>query len=122
VQAALQQVEILIESCIGDDVIVKIDKLRTQQIMINLVSNAIKYSNRGGKVKIIIEHANHQLNTELSEIKIHVIDHGPGIPVCERDLVFQPYYRCKKEQRVGHGLGLSICREIASQLGFALKI
>lgn len=95
---------------------VDIDKLRTQQIIINLVSNAIKHSTSGQTVCIKISEANHLQDSQLSEIVIEVVDQGSGISEEDRSKVFEPYFRGNhsNNRECSHGLGLSTCKEIAT--------
>lgn len=48
------------------------------------------------------------------ELRVHVIDNGPGIPEAIRDRIFQPFFTTK-DQGEGSGLGLSICSEIVKR-------
>ena len=45
-------------------------------------------------------------------MRFSVTDHGPGVPVTERERIFEKFYRLPGEPREGAGLGLAICREI----------
>jgi two-component system sensor histidine kinase TctE len=53
---------------------------------------------------------------------LQVEDSGPGIPLAERDLVFQPFYRALGTEADGSGLGLPIVREIAQQYQAVVSI
>ena len=83
------------------------EKLRT--VIDNLVSNAIKYSPRAGKIAItLVPHAGYA--------ELEVVDEGPGIPPADRDRVFESFYTGKPpaDGKVkGSGLGLAIAREYA---------
>ncbi len=83
-----------------------IDEQRIERVIANLVSNASKYSPRGGLICIKICH-------EGEDQVIRVIDQGPGINGDEVEAVFSPYYRGKLADTSpvqGSGLGLSIAR------------
>jgi two-component system sensor histidine kinase KdpD len=85
-----------------------IDEMRIEQVLINLVENAARYSRRGKPIKIEVEPSNNQ-------ILISVIDEGIGIRKDQQEKVFEKFYSCtdvSKDQRKGLGLGLSICRGI----------
>lgn len=74
----------------------------------NLLTNAIKYSNNGGKISLSVEEIGNQ-------VKIYVRDEGIGIAPEEQALIFDRFYRSESEDvraRVGHGLGLSLVRDI----------
>lgn len=84
----------------------KFDFTLMEQLLTNLIYNAILYTPQGSEI---------QLNIKAGQnmIYISVIDNGPGIPDDEKDKVFQKFYRAKSIKKGGLGLGLSICKEIA---------
>jgi signal transduction histidine kinase/ActR/RegA family two-component response regulator len=91
------------------------DRLRLRQILLNLMGNAIKFSDRG-QVKIEAQAAD-------QELQISVTDHGIGIPPAAFERLFQPFSQVNdKTTRVhgGTGLGLAISRELARLLGGSL--
>ena len=92
----------------GAAAIVPIDRNRMQQVITNLVSNAIKYSNDGGTVRIVIE------DTDDSAM-IHVEDSGIGIPQADLKRIFERFYRTDKSRNRktgGAGVGLAIAKNI----------
>jgi two-component system sensor histidine kinase TctE len=83
-----------------------------QEMMRNLVDNAINYSGRQGVVTVRV------FFDPYSGVQIlQVEDNGPGIPENERELVLQPFYRALGTNVDGSGLGLAIVHEIAQQHG-----
>jgi signal transduction histidine kinase len=86
---------------------VKIDATRLGQAIGNLVSNAIKYTPRGGNVSVTAG----QLE---KRVWIRVADTGPGISKEEQQDIFTPFYRGSQQKRIkqGMGLGLSIARDL----------
>lgn len=89
---------------------VVMDRQRFKQIIFNLLSNANRYIPIGG----IIELKAKMIGDELV---IEVKDNGPGIPLDEQALVFQPYYRVKKRSDHSLGLGLSIAKSLVELHG-----
>jgi two-component system, OmpR family, sensor histidine kinase TctE len=88
-----------------------------QEMVRNLVDNAINYSGRGGVVTARV------LLDPFSGVQIlQVEDNGPGIPENERDLVLQPFYRALGTNVDGSGLGLAIVHEIAQQHGASMSM
>jgi signal transduction histidine kinase len=94
------------------DALVTTDASRCQQILGNLVSNALKYTPAGGHVYVAGK-------AEPESWLVTVSDSGPGIPEESQGAVFEPFYRLPREERSrieGSGLGLAICRELVAQL------
>jgi two-component system, OmpR family, sensor histidine kinase TctE len=88
-----------------------------QEMVRNLVDNAIHYSGRGGVVTARV------LLDPFSGVQIlQVEDNGPGIPANERELVLQPFYRALGTNVDGSGLGLAIVHEIAQQHGASVHM
>jgi signal transduction histidine kinase len=92
--------------------VVVTDASRCQQIVGNLVSNALKYTPVGGKVRV-------SGKAEADSWSVTVSDSGPGIPADAIDMVFEPFFRLPRDEHSGidgNGLGLAICRELVTQL------
>jgi len=91
---------------------------RFRQMMVNLIENAIKYSNEGGRVWV-------KGRKESGRIVISVKDEGIGIAEENRDRLFERFYRVDKSRSRkvgGTGLGLSIVKHIAALFGADLKV
>ncbi len=89
-------------------ILVNIDTFRMNQVLTNLIENAIKYGNEGGKVQIIFE-------SNQKFWKVTVKDNGPGIPANHLDRIFERFYRVEKSRSKdmgGTGLGLAIVKHI----------
>lgn len=83
------------------------DRDKIKQVLLNLISNAIKYNRTGGSIKL-------QVVSRLREMRISVEDTGPGILPDELPHLFEKFFRASRTERgtPGTGLGLSICRRI----------
>ena len=103
---------------IGSDVPfnVKGDPGRVRQILLNLISNAMKYTDAGG-VTVTVS-VDGRAGDDVV-IEIAVVDTGPGIPSEDLGSIFEAYRQAGEEavRRSGTGLGLSICRQLASLMG-----
>ena len=88
--------------------IAKADPVRFQQVVRNVLANAIKFSPIGGRIDV------QGRIDEQGDICIAVSDQGPGIPPQELDKIFQPFVQSSKTRNGsgGTGLGLAICRKI----------
>jgi signal transduction histidine kinase len=82
------------------------DALNT--LLANLIENAIKYTGRGGTVRVSVQVSD-------GEVCMEVEDSGPGIPPGERERVFHRFYRRLHSSESGSGLGLAIARDIAGR-------
>ena len=84
-----------------------VDPLRLEQVVTNLVDNAVKYSPRGGEVHVEVD------EPDAETVRISVRDHGIGIPRERRARIFDRFYQAHGESYFGGmGLGLYISREI----------
>lgn len=94
------------------------DRGGMEAIFINLISNAIKYTPKGG-------HVNVTLNKVGKHIRFKVVDNGIGIPPEDIDRIFEKFYRIKTEQTrsiAGSGLGLSIVKGIVDAHNSAIHV
>jgi CheY-like chemotaxis protein/CHASE3 domain sensor protein len=108
------------------------DKLRLEQILRNLLSNAFKFTESGGKVTLSIDNAppgisfrNSKLNHAREIIAFTVTDSGIGIPEDKLGIVFEAFQQADgstKRKYGGTGLGLSISRELANALGGEIQV
>ncbi|KUM27139.1 histidine kinase [Mesorhizobium loti] len=86
------------------------DGTMLREMIVNLVDNALRYSAPGGSVTV-------QLAAIDGEARLTVTDTGPGIPVGEREHVFERFYRIAGTTEEGSGLGLAIVREVVENAG-----
>ncbi len=119
---------------IGPDVpdVMNTDEMRLQQVLRNLLSNALKFTERGSVTLRVFkpEHAgwsvdNETLNTAAAVVGFSVIDTGIGIPREKQKIVFEAFQQADggtSRKYGGTGLGLAISREIAGLLGGELHL
>ena len=101
-----------------EDVTLVADRSKIRLILENLVSNAVKYSPKGGTIHI-------KAATASNTLTIDVADNGPGIPKEDRDHVFEAFYtgRAAKSTAVkGTGIGLSVVLEFVAAHGGTVQI
>ena len=91
---------------------VKADPVEIQQVILNLLRNAVDAADRGGAGKRICAVRSRRLNDGAVELSVE--DNGPGISESLRQQVFEPFYTSKEE---GLGLGLAISRSIVESHG-----
>jgi two-component system sensor histidine kinase KdpD len=91
------------------------DPLQLDQVVTNLLDNALRFSPPGGEVMISVAPWH-------GSVQLRVADQGPGIPVGERERVFEAFYRGDSDERSGSGLGLAITRAIVLAHGGQIRI
>ncbi len=95
---------------------VEVDAHQIQHVLVNLIENALKYSPSDEPVRL-------QLAATASEAVIRVIDHGPGIPPSEHEIIFEPFHRGGRTAgQPGAGLGLAIARGFTEANGGRLTV
>lgn len=89
------------------------DKQRLIQVLLNLINNAIKYNEEGGKVIIRVSEKGEPTNRIT---RIEVVDNGPGISKNDQEKIFNPFERIgtEKTQKEGTGLGLSVAQKLVT--------
>ena len=92
---------------------IKFDSLRFEQVIVNLVRNAIESSPEGDTVTITLS------LSPAGDLVLDVADNGSGIPLAKRQHIFDPFFTTKKE---GTGLGLPIVKKIVAAHGGILQI
>lgn len=92
------------------DLLIPFDEIRIEQVLINFLTNAIKYSPQNNQVIVTTF-------VDEEEVKVSITDFGIGIPDFKQEAVFQKFYRVEESslQFQGMGIGLYICSEIIKQ-------
>jgi two-component system sensor histidine kinase KdpD len=95
----------------GDLPLVPIDELLIEQVFLNLLENAVKYTAPGTAIGV-------SARLENGSVVVEVADFGPGVPAGAEEAVFRKFYRASGTDRNGGaGLGLTICRGIVTAHG-----
>ncbi|HCX64596.1 MAG TPA: two-component sensor histidine kinase, partial [Eubacteriaceae bacterium] len=90
--------------------VVKADRDRLKQVLINILDNAIQYSYAEGVIKVVSA-----LSQDEESVEISIRDFGPGIDPKKKDRIFEAFYRMEEDrsrQAGGSGLGLAISKDI----------
>lgn len=83
------------------------DPERIRQVLMNLLDNAIKYTPEGGKISVA------GLHRTTQKVQFSIGDTGPGIPVENRDRIFENHFRLQRDEGTeGYGIGLCLCQRI----------
>jgi len=94
--------------------IAEVDPLRLEQVLTNLVGNAMKFSPQGEPISVVLEE-------RASELRLIVSDRGPGVPEGLRDHLFERFFQANPD-RSGMGLGLFITKEIVDRHGGSISV
>jgi signal transduction histidine kinase len=87
-----------------------LDPTRLRQVVLNYLSNAIKFSPRAGMVAVRLRH-------EGGGIRVEVSDDGPGLSAGDQARVFEEFFQVPGSDRSGTGLGLAVTRRIVETQG-----
>jgi two-component system sensor histidine kinase KdpD len=90
--------------------LVPLDAVLIQQLLVNLLENALKYTPAESPIEIVVR-------KQAAGVEIIVADRGPGIPPAEEQRIFDKFYRLGGAQGGGVGLGLAICKGIVMAHG-----
>jgi signal transduction histidine kinase/HPt (histidine-containing phosphotransfer) domain-containing protein/ActR/RegA family two-component response regulator len=120
-QSRARQKKIFIAACIGPDVpsLVRGDAMRVRQILLNLIGNAVKFTDEGG-VQVTL--AVSSWNKEECELRFDIHDSGRGFDQILADRLFHPFIQGQADDdgQEGTGLGLSICKSLIEAFGGAI--
>ncbi|WP_232309027.1 sensor histidine kinase [Picosynechococcus sp. PCC 73109] len=101
-----------------EDVVIRADQDRLQQVMLNLIDNALKYSAPDQAIEICLE-------TASPMALIHIIDQGIGIALAHQARIFERFYRVDEtmtRSRDGTGLGLAIAKSLIEGMGGKISL
>jgi len=100
--------------------LVRVDGVAIEQVIVNLIDNALQYTPAGTPIEIVVRRADGDGNAEGS-VTLEVADRGPGLPPGAEHRVFEKFFRSHAAPRGargrGIGLGLAICRAIVEAHG-----
>ncbi|MGB8328747.1 MAG: ATP-binding protein [Polyangiales bacterium] len=103
---------------LDDAPLVLAEERALEQILVNLVDNAIKYTPEGGEVRVA-------LTAEEQQVLIEIANSGPGIPAKHLPRIFERFYRVdagRSRALGGTGLGLSIVKHLVTKIGGAISV
>src|SRR6185436_3321432 len=98
--------------CEDTGLVARADSAKLQQVILNLLANAIKFTPEGGAIAL-------ECDGEDERVRIRVTDSGVGIPADKLDAIFEPFVQLRGKDAVtsGTGLGLPISRRLATAMG-----
>ncbi len=104
--AAAKEIKLNVERGADDFPEILADPIRLDEVINNLVSNAIKHSPEAGSIVLRLS------KPDAEHLRVSVIDQGPGVPEASQSRIFERFYRAPGQKQDGVGLGLFISREI----------
>lgn len=108
-KAIEKNISVLFEMEKNETQIIRVDEFMIKRVISNLLDNAIKYTNPGGKITVRLKNTN-------EGVLVQVEDNGIGIPEEKQHYIFDAFYRVDSDHK-GSGLGLSIAKEIIESHG-----
>ena len=115
--AAERGTELSMSSALDQNAYILADRQRLKQVLLNLLTNALKYTPKGGNVAISV-------TTSGDKMRIAIADNGPGIPADKLARLFTPFDRLGAEQSEveGTGLGLALCQRLMQAMKGSLGV
>ena len=98
------------------------DEGKLRQVMLNLVSNAVKFTQSG---EVVVSLSARPLGESLARVTLDISDTGVGIPPESLDSLFQPFFQVESGNNRSHGgtgLGLAICKQIVDEMGGTISV
>jgi PAS domain S-box-containing protein len=116
-QAGARNIDLVNDQC-TDRLVARADRLRAEQILLNLLSNAMKFTPPGGRVAVTCEASG-------DRVLVSVADTGPGITPDDQEAIFEPFVQLGRSLTSSHegaGLGLAISRDLARGMNGELSV
>lgn len=121
IRDVLERLELLLEGRVrthlpeSDLLLVELDYLEIDQVLTNLLENAVRYTPAGSPIEV-------SASSEGGQVVVRVADRGPGIPAADLERVFDKFYRVLHGQHpafypMGSGLGLAVCKGLVEAHG-----
>jgi two-component system clock-associated histidine kinase SasA len=104
-----------------DTPLVYVDSEKVRRVIINLLDNAIRYTPSGDEIRLWVEE-----DRARRKLIVHLADSGPGIPVKERERVFEQFWQVKGNQPLrgtkGNGIGLAFVARVLEAHGESIQV
>ncbi len=110
-----------VRDCIPDELpLIDTDVGLLERVIANIAANAVRYSPPGMQVRLL---AGEIADERGRRVQIRIVDHGPGVPAQQREMMFAPFQRLGDvPQGDGVGLGLAVARGLANAVGATIEV
>ncbi|MCX2839059.1 substrate-binding domain-containing protein [Salinimicrobium sp. MT39] len=115
-EAAINSIDMDLK-CTNKELELYIDRNMMDKVFFNLLSNALKFTPKNGKISVRIEES-----SDPKKINIYVKDSGIGIPSGEQERIFDPYFQATNNLKPGSGMGLYLTREFVKLHGGTVSL
>jgi len=107
-------IQLLLDIDVDSSLTLSMDEVRVQQCIVNLLNNAIKFT-ESGSVKLVVRWSD-------DELVVHVIDTGIGMDEKEMESLFNPFWQSKNHKQIGTGLGMTITSRLVELMGGEISV
>jgi signal transduction histidine kinase len=114
IEPQMNAAKLVFTSVVPDDLAVRADRSKAEQVLINLLTNAVKFTPSGGRISI------HATVPAADRVHVQVIDTGVGVSPDKLPGIFEPFVQVRQTDAAtqeGTGLGLAISRDLARGMG-----
>jgi PAS domain S-box-containing protein len=114
-----QQADVAVHVAVEPAAVVRADRARLRQVLLNLLTNAVKYNRRGGEVTVDAQCTPAQGPGDAGGWEVRVTDTGTGLTEDQIGRLFQPFERldAARSRVAGTGIGLSVCKRLVELMG-----
>jgi two-component system sensor histidine kinase KdpD len=91
----------VVREIVSDLPLVPLDYVQMQQVLTNLLENAVRYTPEGTSITV-------GAGLDEGEVEIRIVDHGPGVPTDQRERIFDRFYRLEHHETEKHGTGMGL--------------
>ncbi len=122
--AEIKQIRISFENRLENS-LCQLDSDKIEKVFVNLISNALKFTPKGGSIYIVLERAPTAMTEVKQSIQIRIKDSGKGIPATDLEHIFDQYFQSDQDttyEYTGTGIGLSLSKELVELHGGSITV
>lgn len=114
--AEIRKIQLSVTNHLTNETTLMLDTTVFEKILINLLSNALKFTPEGGAIDVLLTHGDTNKKFPDGSVEIHVSDTGIGIPASEREHIFDRFYQVRNDisHSMGTGIGLNLVHSLVT--------